>query len=82
MGKGSAFLQLPKETNIRIRAPEVSFPSVPSMVQEMQLRRDASEQSLTAQSMELQQKLLQAENSMAKKAMASFGAQLSKQCGM
>jgi hypothetical protein len=81
-GKSNAFLQLPKETNVRVRAPEVSFPSVPAIVQDMALRRDASEESLTAHVLELQQKLLQAENGMAKKAMGDIVAQLIRHCSM
>merc|ERR1712146_707762 len=58
----SSFLQLPQQTNVRLRSSEMSFPSVSAMVEEMEARLDASESAATAQILDLRVKLLQAEN--------------------
>lgn len=79
-GNSNSFLQLPKQTNVRVRAPSVSFPSISSMVQELEARRDANENSETAQVLELQMKLLRGENDMVEEALRRLARQISAHC--
>jgi len=68
-GKSVGFLQLPKQTNVRVTAPEASYPRISSLVQDMEQRRDTSERLETARILELELKLLKAENDMIKDAL-------------
>ena len=64
-----SFLQLPKQTNVRVKASEASYPRVSSLVQDMEQRRDTNEHLETARILELELKLLKAENDMIKDAL-------------
>ena len=68
-GKAAGFLQLPQQTNVRIKAPEASYPKISSLVEDMEQRRDTSERLEAARILELELKLLKAENDMIKEAL-------------
>ncbi len=61
----AAFLQLPAQTNVRVKA-DAAFPTIASLVQDMESRRDTAESLAAARILELELKLLQSENDMIK----------------
>merc|ERR1712224_140292 len=65
-GRGEVFLQERNPANARIRSPEITFPTIATLVQDMEKRRDASEGLETARILQLQLKLIKAENEMIK----------------
>jgi len=70
---------LPKQLNVRVAASEVPYPTVASLVQDMQTRRDTAENLLRQRVLELELKLLKAENSMIKDSLhAAVGRVLSQ----
>merc|ERR1712183_56570 len=64
-----ASVQVPKQANVQVVASDESYPSVASMVQDMQTRRDISETLVKAKILTLQMSLLKAENQLVKAAM-------------
>ena len=67
-------MEKPKQANVLVRAPEFVYPTVATLVQEMEARRDTSESLAVARIMQLELKLLRAENDMIKDALhASVG---------
>ena len=60
---------LPKQLNVRVGAADVAFPTISSLVQDMESRRDASESLARERVLEMETKLLKSENAMAKEAL-------------
>jgi len=62
---GMGFLEygvLPRQANVRVLASDVGFPTIAGLVQDAQLHRDASEDAARSAILDLEMKLLQAEN--------------------
>jgi len=62
---GIGFLEygvLPRQANVRVLASDVGFPTIAGLVQDAQLHRDASEAAARSAILDLEMKLLQAEN--------------------
>ena len=62
----AAFLDKPKQANVRVHAAEFSFPTVAALVQELESRRDTSEGLAMARVVQLELRLLKAENDIVK----------------
>jgi hypothetical protein len=60
---------LPKQLNVRVGASDVPYPTIASLVQDMEARRDTAESLLRQRVLELELKLLKAENVMIKDAL-------------
>ena len=60
---------LPKQLNVRVGASDVPYPTIASLVQDMQTRRDTAESLLRQRILGLELKLLKAENVMIKDAL-------------
>merc|ERR1712166_1494978 len=60
---------LPKQLNVRVGASDIPYPTIASLVQDMETRRDTSENLLRQRILELELKLLKAENVMIKDAL-------------
>lgn len=76
-GKGHGFFGAkPHEANVRVRTPELTFPTVTTLAQDMEKRRDTSESLAAARIMELELKLLRAENEMIKDALRASVARI------
>ena len=68
-GKAAGLLQMPVQTKVHVKAAEASYPTISSLVQDMSQRRDTSERLEMARILELELKLLKAENDMIKDAL-------------
>merc|ERR1719171_178654 len=62
---------LPKQLNVRVGASDVPYPTIASLVQDMETRRDTAENLLRQRILELELKLLKAENVMIKDALSA-----------
>jgi len=60
---------LPKQLNVRVGASDVPYPTIASLVQDMETRRDTAENLLRQRILEFELKLLKAENVMIKDAL-------------
>jgi hypothetical protein len=60
------FTRLPKQVNVRVVASDIPYPTVSSMVQDMETRRDISERLLGLKALNMQLELLKIGNEMAK----------------
>jgi len=60
---------LPKQLNVRVGASDVPYPTIASLVQDMESRRDTAENLVRQRILELELKLLKAENVMIKDAL-------------
>jgi len=60
---------LPKQLNVRVGASDVPYPTIASLVQDMETRRDTAENLLRQRILELELKLLKAENVMIRDAL-------------
>lgn len=60
---------LPKQLNVRVGASDVPYPTIASLVQGMESRRDTAENLIRQRVLELELKLLKAENAMIKEAL-------------
>jgi len=65
-GKAAGLLQMPDQIKVHVKTPEASYPTISSLVQDMEQRRDTSERLGMARTLELELKLLKAENDMIK----------------
>jgi len=70
---------IPKQAHVRIVASEVPYPTVSSLVQDLETRRDIGEHLERAQIMRLQLELLKAENAVAKDALSLAVARVAAQ---
>merc|ERR1712048_399511 len=61
--------RLPKQTNVHVTPSDVSYPTIASIVQDMEARRDLSESLVKSKILDMELKLLKAENSMAREAL-------------
>merc|ERR1719263_762710 len=59
----------PKQLNVRVGASDVPYPTIASLVQDMEARRDTAENLLRQRILELELKLLKAENILIKDAL-------------
>jgi len=74
---------LPKQLNVRVGASDVPYPTIASLVQDMETRRDTAENLLRQRILELELKLLKAENVMIKDALnAAVGRVLAQYGGV
>lgn len=65
-----AIRALPKQANIQIVTSDVPYPTVASLVQDMQSRRDVTENLATAKVLDMQMNMLKAANLMLKEALS------------
>lgn len=61
---------IPEQANVRVVASDVPYPTVSSLVQDMETRRDTSENLERAKIVKMQLELLKAENAVAKDALS------------
>ena len=60
---------LPQELNVRVGASDVPYPTIAGVAQDMETRRDTAEHLLRQRILELELKLLEAQNEFVKDAL-------------
>ena len=60
---------LPQQLNVRVGASDVPYPTIAGVAQDMEARRDSAEHLLRQKVLELELKLLEAENELIKDAL-------------